>query len=194
MADAAKLEKIVKEINSNADKAVAKIKKETTAYLRSEQKKAEQQAKKEIAGADLTANYKLTEQMNADLSAAEKAEVLTLLRKRSEIAEEVFAEAKARIAAFTKSEGYPDLLQRSAKQIAERLGSACVLFLRPEDEAFFPALRPLCAGIETDRSILLGGIRAEAKDRGLIADDTLDARLAQQREAFYESSGLSVTL
>ena len=36
-------------------------------------------------------------------------------------------------------------------------------------------------------------LRAENRARGLTADDTLDARLAKQREVFYENSGLSVT-
>ena len=123
MADASKLEKIIKEIDRQADNQVSKIKKETAAYLRTELRKAESQAKQEIGAAQFTLQDRLTEQMNADLSAAEKAETQALLRRRAEITDEVFAEARRRIEAFTESDAYAPFLKSSA----ERIRAATVL-------------------------------------------------------------------
>ena len=193
MADASKLEKIIKEIDRQADNQVSKIKKETAAYLRAELRKAESQAKQEIGAAQFTLQDRLTEQANADLSAAEKAETQALLRRRAEITDEVFAEARRRIEAFTESDAYAPFLKSSAERIRAAIGDGAVFSLRPADEKYFSALKEYCAELRTDRTVLLGGIRAENRDTGLTADDTLDQRLLRQRELFYETSGLSVT-
>ena len=193
MADASKLEKIIKEINRQADNQVSKIKKETSSYLRTELRKAEAQAKQEIGAAQFTLQDRLTEQMNADLSAAEKAETRSLLRRRAEITEEVFAEARKRIEAFTESEAYAAFLKASAERIRAEIGEGAVFSLRPADEKYFDALKDYCSELRTDKTILLGGVRAENRNTGLTADDTLDQRLQRQKELFYETSGLSVT-
>ncbi len=193
MADASKLEKIIKEVDRAADNAVAKIKKETASYLRTELRKAEAQARQEISSAQFTVLDKLNEQMNADLAAAEKAETQALLQKRAEITDDVFSQARQRIEAFTESDKYPTFLYRSAERIRSAIGEGSVFYLRSADEAHFSALRDFCAEIRADKNIVLGGIRAENRDTGLTADDTLDARLEKQKEAFYENSGLSVT-
>ncbi|MBR1811315.1 MAG: V-type ATP synthase subunit E [Clostridia bacterium] len=186
------LENIIKEINKAADTAVNAIKKETAAYIRSELKKAERRAKQEITAAQFSELDKLNEQTNTDLSVAERNETRALLQRRSEITDEVFAEAAARIAAFTQTDGYRAFLLDSAKQLCALMGADSVFYLRPEDERHFHALNTYCADIRADSQITLGGIRAVNESRGLLADDTLDSRLAQQRQTFYETSGVTL--
>ncbi|MBR5427949.1 MAG: V-type ATP synthase subunit E [Clostridia bacterium] len=194
MADASNLEKIIKEINRAADSQVSKIKKETASYLRTELRKAETQAKQEISAAQFTVLDKLTEQMNADLAASEKEETQALLRRRAEITDEVFSEARSRLIRFTESDEYIAFLQKSAKTIRSAIGEGSVFYLRSGDEKHYPALREFCAEIRADKNIAIGGIRAENRETGLTADDTLDMRLSLQKQRFYEESGLSVTI
>ncbi len=193
-AETSKLEKIIKEINRAADSVVAKTKKEAGAFQRSEMKKAQEQAKQEIAAAQFTALDRLNEQMNADLALSEKEETETLLRRRNEITAEVFAEARRRIAAFADGAEYAGFLTASAARIRDLLGGDSVFYLRPADETYFALLRDFCGEIRPDGEITLGGIRAESAAKGLIADDTLDSRLAQSAQDFYENSGLTVTI
>ena len=47
--------------------------------------------------------------------------------------------------------------------------------------------------IESTDEITIGGMTGLSKKLGMLADETLDSKLEQQREWFFENSGLKVT-
>ena len=194
ISDAENLDKFIKAINRAAEKAVTKVRKETAAYVDSGLQQARELARQEITAAQFTELDKLTERNNADLSEAERQETQRLLQRRREIENEVFEEAQKRVAALVGSEQYKDFLTASAKKLRGLFKGNAVFYIRPEDEMYKSALRDICGEVQTDKSIVLGGIKAVSADGTLAADDTLDSRLAACRQAFYETSGLSVTL
>ena len=116
-----------------------------------------------------------------------------LFCERSRIAEEVFDEARKRLGDFASSDGYKSFLESSAGKISSLFGEeSCVLYIAPADERFRDMLSSILpkAEIKTDNRITIGGIRAYCKKLGITADDTLDARLDDQKEWFVANSGL----
>ena len=47
--------------------------------------------------------------------------------------------------------------------------------------------------MKEDKNILLGGLRMVGEDGKIAVDDTLDTRLASQREWFQKNSGLIIS-
>ena len=72
----------------------------------------------------------------------------------------------------------------------------CILTEEKEDLKYKEKLKDSfgadCEIMPSD-SIEIGGITGISRSLGLIADETLDSRLQQQKEWFYEHSGLTVT-
>lgn len=116
-----------------------------------------------------------------------------LLAWRESLVAELFGEVEKRLAAFTGEEGYtPWLLARLKKHgdFTGPAGAGITLTLREEDKALAPALQDALpqAAVETANDIRLGGVRiANGK---ILWDETLDAALQAQKQAFYESGEL----
>ena len=71
-----------------------------------------------------------------------------------------------------------------------------VLYVRESDLKYQKKLRDYFGQncqIQPSETIRIGGIKGHSPAMGLVADETLDTRLDQQREWFYEHSGLTVT-
>ncbi len=194
ISDTENLERFISQINETADRAVESIHRETEKYVSGELEKAKKQARREIHDSQFMELDKLNEKNNTDFFASQRRETIHLIEVRRELTEKVFEEARRRVEAFTHSADYAGFLTASAKKITEVVGTDSVFYLREDDSKYRDELLPFCREIATDNEIALGGIRAVNQERGLAADDTLDTRLQQQREAFYEQSGLSVTL
>lgn len=188
-----KIEKFIEEINKTANDRISAIETETEKYVKSELKKAKKQARQEISLAQFSELEKLNEKNNASLSEAEKSESERLLARRCEITEEVFSEAKRRISDFTGTDSYKAFLLASAENLCREIGKG-TFYLSGNDEKFFDDLASFCHTIQIDNTIVFGGIKAVNEEKGLAADDTLDSRLAAEKQAFYEVSGLSVTI
>lgn len=135
-------------------------------------------------------------QLNREVAALEADAKQRLAAQRKEIFESVFREAAARVRQFTETEAYRDFLLASAKAVAEAFQSDRVhLYLREADGVYADEL---CAVFSTKPKVVfksdieLGGLRARGVHAGKLADDTLDARLEQQKQRFLEESGLSM--
>lgn len=135
-------------------------------------------------------------QLNHEVAALEADAKQRLAAQREEIFESVFQEAAERVRQFTETDAYRDFLLASAKSIAEMFQSDRVhLYLREADGVYADAL---CAVFSTKPKVVfksdieLGGLRARGVHAGKLADDTLDARLEQQKQRFLEESGLSM--
>ena len=130
-----------------------------------------------------------------DLAKKELALRNGLFRERQALADKVFDEAKEKLLAFTQSEEYSDFLRRSLEEIKAHCGTAlCVISVAPcdvEKRALIESVIP-DAQITADNHILIGGLKANCPELGILMDDTLDARLEEQREWFIEHCGLKV--
>lgn len=119
-----------------------------------------------------------------------------LFSQRSEMTENVFKKAEKRLIDYTKTDEYTKGLVESAKAIAELFENEnCVIMLRADDIDKVENIRSLfCTNAKfiADNSIKIGGIKGYCDKKRIVADDTLDSKLSEQRQWFVENSGLSV--
>lgn len=181
-------------INKDAQQRCDKIKADVDRYISSELQNARKEAQIKVREIKKTELGKLAELNNAEFAAKEAEENKKLFDRRAEITDKVFDEAKKRITAFTESEKYLPFLVASVKSIFDSIGSDATVYLRREDSKFEADLSAICSKIVYTDEIKLGGCKGESADGKLTADDTLEARLATEKEKFYSNSGLKVSL
>ncbi|MBQ7596780.1 MAG: hypothetical protein IJU45_08970 [Clostridia bacterium] len=187
-----KAEQFIKSINAQADKKYNQIKKEIDDYVSSELRKARVQARQNAKTAAKLEMSKRSEQSNTDSYKTRSQLIMQIVEKRSGITDEVFSKAQKKIEEFVESDGYLPFLLKSVESIKEAVGENAVIRIRPEDEKYSDEIKKHCAGVETDDTIKIGGCKGINTETSMKADDTLDSRLAAQRELFYEQSGLSI--
>ena len=114
---------------------------------------------------------------------------------REDICDKVFSEAKEKLLAFASSDEYSGFITASLNEIAALFdGDPCRVSTSPKDEALRELILSILpnAEINTNPKIAVGGIKALCSTKGILADDTLDTRLAEQKEWFIENAGLKV--
>ena len=191
-----KISKFVQAITEYAQEQSEKIHKEVEDF------KAErlQQAEKDV----LMDTYRLIQKerdglrsdLSREISRRDMEARKRLLARRQEMTDTIFQDATNRLKAFTATPAYVEKLKSSLKEMTTLLpAEGTVYYLMPADAAHWSALSPLCpdgSRLETAEDILIGGIRGENTAAGIMADDTLDAKLELQHEWFTRHSGLTV--
>lgn len=120
-----------------------------------------------------------------------------LSRRREEIADEVFALVRERIAAFTRTPAYRQRLQELLKESLAALPGAedVVVTLREEDLPLAKDLRATAGHPITVEAgpIRLGGLIVRSDSLGLRADASFDCAMAGLDGHFARVVGLSLT-
>lgn len=132
---------------------------------------------------------KLRRVMGRETARYENAAKKNIYDKRLKIAENVFKKTSEKLIDFTKSDDYAAFLAKSAAEISKVLDAGDIVFyMRPVDIGFSSAIRNSCPDcrIEQDESIIIGGLKASSQTERLAADDTLDTRLEQQKDCYFE--------
>lgn len=197
MADTvSKTDNFLKAIEKYAEEQRSQIRNEAELFKEKELAKAEEDALRE---AYTLIQHKMTEiktQISATLSKQEAESRKALFIRRSEITDEVFAKARKKLEDFAKTEKYKPLLLNSTKLIAEVLNGEITLFVRAGDMKYESEIKKAfgkpCT-VEATEQIKIGGIMGKSFSMGLIADESLDSKLAEEREWFCGHSGLDVT-
>jgi V/A-type H+-transporting ATPase subunit E len=119
-----------------------------------------------------------------------------LLAKRKKITEEVFERAEKSLYEFTAKSEYSDLLKKFAGELSKAFDKpGTVLCIKKDDQKYQELIQQAFSGdctFKIDADIHIGGIRAYNSEMGIVADDTLDSMLEDQREWFEENSGMAV--
>ncbi len=121
-----------------------------------------------------------------------------LVRLRSKMTDEIIECAAKKLSEFAKSEEYSASLCKSAGKIASVLHSnRIVLYVKPDDLVYADMIKKAfgkyCT-VEKDDSIVIGGIKGYDKILFKLADETLDGKLAVQRERFVHNSSLTISI
>ena len=132
-----------------------------------------------------------------ELSKAENESRKSTFVKRQEIEDKVFDRAKEKLIEFANTDKYTEKLLESVKKISQKLtADDVVLYVNQRDmklkNKIISAFGKKC-DVQSSDEIKIGGITGISREMGLLADETLDTRLSQQREWFCENSGLKVT-
>ncbi len=118
-----------------------------------------------------------------------------LMKKRNELAEMIFSDVIKEIDKFTESDSYEQLLADHAKELAQRNYPNPKIYLRETDMKYANVIQKgfdFDIAILPDDTIIYGGLRLESIEGGIVVDETFDSLLIEQREWFYQNSGLFV--
>lgn len=180
------LAKQIKEITSGADRYYAKTVKAARSAAAKESRTIlnnENARMKRLTGRRISA---LTEKSKRDV-----------YENLLDIADKVFDRVIEKIGAFTNSADYADFMEKSAKQTALIIkADDAVVRVREEDMRYAALIKDCFGGhaaVEADGSIKLGGIKAASASLRLAANDTLDARLEEQKTLFFEKFEATVS-
>ncbi|MDY3861570.1 MAG: hypothetical protein SOZ45_03295 [Ruminococcus sp.] len=131
-----------------------------------------------------------------DLAKKEKQSQDELFVKRNHMMRTVFEKALAKLNAYTSTDEYKEKLVEQTKKIAKMFdGKDCIIYLSDKDLRFSDTLKACFTGdtsVEADPEIKIGGIKVFCPEEGVIADETLDSKLENQKEWFIENSNLKV--
>lgn len=185
-------------INKYAKEQSNKINDESQALREKELKKAENEilndAYKLIQSELNQARKEITSSISKEQIAGKKE----LFRLRTDITIKVFDKVKTKLIEFTKTPEYPKLLENYAKVTATVLTEDdTVIYLRHDDMCYEAAIKKVfpknsnCIVKEAD-NIEIGGLRGANQTMGLVVDETLDSKLANQYEWFQRNSELRI--
>ena len=196
MIQQSKINSFINSIKDTAEEKRAAISEETQQMLSSERAGMEAQAKKSAEDyiKAKTASIKLEAGRRISESSAECRK--QVFSRRNEIADNTLSSVAEKLTAFTHSAEYRDFLFESAENIISFFGGGNItLLIRPEDMKLKAELEEeLNVSVSQDESIKLGGVKGINSVMTLLVDDTLDARLEQQKSWFEENSELYISM
>ena len=196
-----KLDKFNVAIQHYALEQQKRIQEEVEAFQKKELEQAEDEVLQEAYGMIQKEMAEKRNRITRKMDQRENEERKKLLKKRQSISEDVFRRVADRLLQFTKTEEYPLLLEKYAREAGQMLIShkaencSCEILVREEDLPFANRLQSalgLTATVRAEDSIQLGGLRVLCPEKKLEADSTLDTLLEEQKGWFEEMSGLSV--
>jgi vacuolar-type H+-ATPase subunit E/Vma4 len=117
-----------------------------------------------------------------------------LLNHRAELTGRVFSAVAERLKAYAKTEEYAQAAVNAAEKLkAKFAGADTTVFVAAGDKPLGDKLAAILGGaLETADDIELGGFRLLSPAMGVLLDETLDEKLAEQKPGFLESCGLRV--
>lgn len=184
-------------INKNALKMRREIEKDTKKLYTVEAGKLEKAAEKEMEEKLSYAENEIVTELNRRTAADKSYYRHELYKRREELTFSVFEKAKNKLLAFAQSEKYSGFLVSSLKKVSAYTDGDFLIKVKPGDEEKVKsacAEASICCHIQSDKTITIGGIKAECIHEGKIIDDTLDERLREQKEWFLYHTGRELNI
>lgn len=196
MPTAEKASAFLEAINKYAEQQRKEIEAEVEQFEAQELKKAEVEVLTDAYTLIQQEMTQMRKEVAKEISHEELESKRNLFLRRQKITEEVFEKAKGKLLAYTKTDTYPSLLEGYVFSIAKILKKpGSILWVKEEDLVYADRLQTafgLPCQVRADDTILIGGVRGSNQEMGLVADETLDAKLEKQHEWFLANSGLRV--
>ena len=195
MKQSKKMSSFLKAINKYAQEQSEAIRLEAEEFKKQEIEKATKEGIEDAYALIQKEVSTKKAQITSDIAKREQESRKQLFIKRNEIVKRVFDDAKEKLIEYTNTDEYLHYLKDSANKIKESFdGAACVVYIKVSDadkEGLIKEIIPQCT-VKTDDSIIIGGLKGYCQSRSVIADDTLDSKLEDQYEWFYENCDLKV--
>lgn len=119
-----------------------------------------------------------------------------LIAKRQELQTQIFAEVRKVLVDFTKQDEYVSFIEKNIASLPEVIYDGdVVVSISKADEALFKKVSSQFkkeVKIVSDAKVEIGGFIATNLSQGMIVDNSLDYRLENQKEWFYNHSGLVI--
>lgn len=198
MADSdARVNLFLEDIDRDALEKRDAIESEVNEYVNAQLAAAEEEARLQAEEVIGEQRNKLRVEANRKYAAVHNQAKAALSHRRIEMKENVFAQAREKLAAFAASAEYTAFLQKSVAAMADAITGEAVILVREQDiplaEQLKSAFGRACT-VEADRSIKIGGCKVKDLTNGLIADDTLEVRLDAQEDWFLANARLPINI
>ena len=192
-----KTDNFLKAIEKYAAEQRSKIESEAEEFKTKELNKAEEDGLKEAYVLLQKKMLSINTGIARELSKAENASRKSTFAKRQEIEDKVFERAKGKLLEYAGTDKYIQKLLESAKTVSEKLtADDVILYVCEKDlklkDKIISAFGRNCT-VQSSSEIQIGGIMGISRTVGLLADETLDTKLQNQKEWFCENSGLTIT-
>ncbi|HIR53297.1 MAG TPA: V-type ATP synthase subunit E [Candidatus Onthovicinus excrementipullorum] len=191
----ARVDLFLKDIDHDAVDKRNAIESEVDEYIHTQLSAEEERARDQAEAAVGARKNRLEIEANRKFAAAHNSAKRALSCRRMEMEKEVFNRARKALCAFTASPDYLPFLKKSIVAMAAVITGDAVVLVREQDLPLAQELKTAfgrACEVEADPTVEIGGCRVRDLSNGLLADDTLEARLAAQREWFLTHAKLSV--
>lgn len=112
-----------------------------------------------------------------------------LIKHREKLIDSVFENAAGKLNEFKKTQEYNDWLISKAKEALNQCGDGSILFTCSDDADKLSELE-----IKTEICDILGGVKAENREKGIISDFSFDVLLEGARNEFLKTGGLTIEI
>lgn len=184
-------------IDKYAKRRKSKITDEIKEIEERELKKAEAEIIEDVNNRIRHALVDMKNKIVVEISHKELEERKKVSLRRKQMMKEIFKECRQKLIDFTSSERYTEALKEYASQISKvLLEPDTKLFVKEMDLKYSDLIQEAFGrkcNIKSSADILIGGIRGYSVSRGLIADETLDAKLKEQEDWAAENFGILLT-
>ncbi len=192
----AKTNNFLNAIQKYADQQKQDIQQEIEAFKAEEMKKAEQEglwAAYDIIHKEMDNNKSF---ITREFAKKEKESQDELFLERAKMMRTVFDKTTEKLIAYTSTDKYKNNLCVQAQNVAKLFGNkSCIIYINEKDKNFAKQLQDCFSGetqVKAIPEIKIGGFKVYCEDMNIIADETLDSKLQDQRQWFTENSGLKV--
>ena len=192
-----KTDNFLKAIEKYAAEQRSKIESEAEEFKSKELNKAEEDGLKEAYVLLQKKMLSINTGIARELSKAENASRKSTFIKRQEIENKVFGSAKEKLLEYAKTDKYIAGLLDSVKAVSKKLtADDVILYVCERDiklkDKIISAFGRKC-DVQVSNEIRIGGVTGISRKGGILADETLDTKLQNQKEWFCENSGLTIT-
>lgn len=192
----AKTNNFLNAIQKYADKQKQDMQQEIETFKAEEMKKAEDEGLKaayDIIHKEMDNNKTV---ITREFAKKEKESQDELFLERAKMMQTVFDKTTEKLIAYTATEEYKNKLTLQAQNIAKLFGNkSCIIYVNEKDKNLANQLQDCFSGetqVKATPEIKIGGIKVYCEEMNIIADETLDSKLQDQRQWFTENSGLKV--
>lgn len=178
-------------------------KEEAESILKETEKIREEALEKIKHQASIDANAKMNREIDEiilenkkEISQMQRETNEKLILRRQKLQNEIFDICKEKLLDFTKSNEYFAFLEKEIANLPEEIyeGSLVIKIAKKDEDTFKKLASQFKNEVKfvIDGQISIGGFIATNQEMGLIIDNSLDDRLEEQKEWFWNHSGLVI--
>lgn len=196
MQNTGKTSNFLKAINKYAAEQRKEIKTQAEEFRKYELQKAEAEVLRDAYFLIQKEMAQMKKGISSEVSKMEMEKRRELFAKRQLIMNEVFKKAEDKLLEFTKTQDYKELIKKYVSSISKVIKKpGTILYICKRDKDMIDEIKETYGkpcGVEVSENIKIGGVLAENQEMSIIIDETIDAKLDDQKEWFAENSKLNI--
>jgi len=184
-----------KEINTKADGEIEKLRKEIDDTKAKNLSRIKNELHSSVfRGLDMELN-ELNADFSANLNRVKNEYTRVLMKRRHELLDSVGKEARIKCMKFVESKDYKTFCDDKIKKLNKNFCKKEIEFkVKKGDKVMLEAINNHFDGkynIKEVNEIEIGGFSAICYEMGIMADETIDSKLKERQQWFYEHSDLA---